>query len=424
MSEAPPPVEPPRSSAIPRGSSLILLAQMGGNAGFFVAVLVLARGLEPGGRGAIAFFIVVATIAARLCRIGVTEATMVLAAQEPQRRPTLLGNLLVFSVVASAIGGLGAAGFVLALGDRHPIQVNGGVIGLLVAGVVTLCLFESGHNYLLGAGQLKARAIVTVLGPWLYATLIVAVWVATGLTVWKAAAVWVLAQLAAAVGAWAPAILAAGLTRPELGLLRGSIRFGVRAWVGSLSTFLNFRTDQLLLGMLASAPVLGVYAVAVNVSEILLYLPEAVALALLPLIARGGSSVTEQTLRSFRLLSLISLGAIAVAAVTAPFLIPVVFGEDYSGAIGPFLTLLPGAVGYGAMRVFSNALVASSAPGLSSVGPLVALALGVGLDLVLIPFYGAEGAGAAASAAFLAGGAASIVAFHRHQPFPWRRLLR
>ena len=61
-------------------------------------------------------------------------------------------------------------------------------------------------------------------------------------------------------------------------------------------------------------------------------------------------------------------------ALVAPLAIPVVFGDDYSGATGPLLLLLPGALGYGAMRMFSNALVASSAPGLSSAGPLVALA--------------------------------------------------
>ena len=45
------------------------------------------------------------------------------------------------------------------------------------------------------------------------------------------------------------------------------------ARIGSLSRFLNFRVDQILMGFLASEAALGIYAVAVNASEVLLYLP-------------------------------------------------------------------------------------------------------------------------------------------------------
>ena len=43
--------------------------------------------------------------------------------------------------------------------------------------------------------------------------------------------------------------------------------FGLRAWVGTLSRFLNFRVDQILMGFLASEAALGIYAVAVNASQ-------------------------------------------------------------------------------------------------------------------------------------------------------------
>jgi Na+-driven multidrug efflux pump len=60
---------------------------------------------------------------------------------------------------------------------------------------------------------------------------------------------------------------------------------------------------------------------------------------------------------------------------------------------------------------------------LSSVGPFVSLVVGIALDLVLIPRFGASGAAAAASAAFLAGGFAALIVFRRRNPFAWRSLL-
>ncbi len=73
--------------------------------------------------------------------------------------------------------------------------------------------------------------------------------------------------------------------------------------------------------------------------------------------------------------------------------------------------------------MFSNALIASTSPGLSSVGPVVSLVVGVALDIVLIPRFGATGAAAAASTAFLAGGAVALAVYARRSPFAWKALL-
>ena len=104
-------------------------------------------------------------------------------------------------------------------------------------------------------------------------------------------------------------------------------------------------------------------------------------------------------------------------------LVPVVFGDDYRGSVDPFLWLLPSAFGFAASATFSSALVASNAPGLSSLGPLVALVLGFALDLVLIPAHGAAGAAAAASVALLAGGAAAAAAYRSQTRFGWSELV-
>ena len=92
-------------------------------------------------------------------------------------------------------------------------------------------------------------------------------------------------------------------------------------------------------------------------------------------------------------------------------LLPAVFGDAFDESIIPFLWLLPGTLGFAASTVFSNALVGSSSPGLSSLGPIVSLTVGFALDLALIPQYDATGAAVAASAAFLAGGAVALATY-------------
>ena len=112
-----------------------------------------------------------------------------------------------------------------------------------------------------------------------------------------------------------------------------------------------------------------------------------------------------------------------VAAALGPPLLPVVFGPEFQASVAPFLWLLPGALGFTAMGVFSSALVASSLPGSALLGPVVSLTIGLGLALMLIPRFGPSGAAAASSLAFLTGGIASLAVYRRAAKFPWTSLL-
>jgi len=207
-------------------------------------------------------------------------------------------------------------------------------------------------------------------------------------------------------------------------VLRESIAFGARAWIGSMARFLNFRIDQLLMAFIASASALGVYAVAVNGAEVLLYFPSTTAVALMPLAARSDPlDRIDVVLRAFRSAALVTAVGAVVAAIIGPTLIPLVFGTAYDGSVAPFLWLLPGALGFAAMGVFSSALVASSLPGRSSAGPVVSLVVGLLLALLLIPMYGPSGAAAASTFAFLLGGLASLAVYRRHASFAWSSLL-
>jgi O-antigen/teichoic acid export membrane protein len=132
----------------------------------------------------------------------------------------------------------------------------------------------------------------------------------------------------------------------------------------------------------------------------------------------GADSGVDRTLRVFRVVMIITLAAVAIAALLGPVLLPVVFGHKYDGSVEPFLFLLPSALGFVASSVFSNALLASGAPALSSLGPVVSLTIGVALDLILIPEHGATGAAIAASAALICGGIAAAVAYGGRSGLP------
>jgi O-antigen/teichoic acid export membrane protein len=411
------------SDPLAAGSANLFWAKIAGNGGYFIAVLILARGLGPAGRGTVAFITVTALVVAHVAGLGVGEATTVLSARRPELRPVLRANALAFflgsGLLAATLTFVG-----LLFSGIEPAGVGTPELVILGLGIVACAAGEAGYFFLLGEERLRQLAFITGCASWVYAALVVVFWAGPGLTVGRAALAWTATEGLRAVVLVSLSGRGTVLGRPSRRLLIEEIGFGVRLWVGSLARFLNFRTDQILMGFLASEAALGLYAVAVNASEVLLYLPSSAATALLPLIARTEPARRgEETLRAFRSVIFVTAAGVAAAALLGPVVLPAVFGDAFDESVVPFLWLLPGALGFAGSAVFSNALVGSSSPGLSSLGPLVSLVVGFALDLALIPPFDATGAAAAASVAFLAGGVTALVTYRRVSPFSWRSLL-
>jgi O-antigen/teichoic acid export membrane protein len=401
---------------VARGSVLFFASSIVGAMGFFVGALLLARVLGPAGRGSVAFITVTALVTARIAKLGLGQATSVLAAQRPSARATLLSNLLAFSLVTALLVGAAVVGVLYLLG-AEPAGTTRSQFAILFAGIVAASLVDD--NFLIGCGRLREAAAISAGGGWLYAGALLAVLATTELTVDSAIVAWVCAHLAWAAVLAVVGIRASGLSRPGGRLLAESLRFGARAWPGSVSLFLNARVDQILVGVIASDVALGLYAVAVNGAEILLFLPTAIATALLPAAAREREAAgADRSLRTFRCAAILALVSIVFAAAIGWLAIPAVFGAEFRAAVAPFMWLLPGALGYTALSIFSNALLAARAPGLSSLGSAAALGVGVALDLALIPVFGASGAAAAASVAFIAGGTTVALLYRRASRFP------
>ena len=405
------------------GSANLFWAKIAGNGGYFVAVLFVARGLGPAGRGTVAFITVTALVVAHVASLGVGEATTVLTARRPSLRPVLRANALAF-FLGSGLLSAALAFSILLFSGVEPAGVGTAELVILGLGIFSCAAGEAGYFLLLGEERLRQIAYVTGCASWVYAALVLALWAGPGLTVGRAALAWTVTESLRAAVLISLSSRRTVLGRPSFRLLVEEIGFGVRLWVGSLARFLNFRTDQILMGFIASEAALGFYAVAVNASEVLLYLSSSAATALLPLIARTEPVRRgEETLRAFRSVVFVTAAGVAVAALLGPILLPAVFGDAFQESVAPFLWLLPGALGFAASAVFSNALVGSSSPGLSSLGPIVSLVVGIVLALVLIPRFDATGAAAAASAAFLVGGLTALLTYRRVSPFTWRALV-
>jgi O-antigen/teichoic acid export membrane protein len=103
-----------------------------------------------------------------------------------------------------------------------------------------------------------------------------------------------------------------------------------------------------------------------------------------------------------------------VIGLAAPFVIPLLFGEDFDGAARPLALLLPGIVLYAPVTVLVVYLsVRHSRPHLSLAVSVVAAVVTAALAFLLIPEYGVEGAAIASAAGYAVGAALAWALFRR-----------
>lgn len=192
------------------------------------------------------------------------------------------------------------------------------------------------------------------------------------------------------------------LGRPDRGLLREVVTYGLRGQAGGILTLLNLRLDFAILGAMAGPAVLGVYAVASKYAE-LLRLP-GTALTWVSYPRMAALSPEEAGHRARRLL-LPCIGVIVAAAVPLALLnssvMTLLYGQRFHAAVAPALVLLVGMLLGGASGVASGYLYGRGRPGMNSLAMGCGVAVTVALDLLLIPRFGAMGASVASTAAYL-----------------------
>ena len=423
MSSTPEHEEPGTATSLAAGSAWLLVTQGIANAGFFLTVLLLARGLDPAERGTTAFLTLSMLVLGRISMLGIPEATAVRLARDRSAQATLIANLVISATLAGLTLSVAAASIIAATGSS-PAGVTGADLLVVCAVVPVATVVYATVVLMVASGRTRPGAILNMIHPWVYAVVLAAVVSLSSLDAHRAAIAWGIGMLASLLPALYVLQRHFRFGRPRLRPYVSALRFGIWACISETLKFLNFRLDQLVMGFITTEAVLGIYAVAVNASEILLYLPSATAAALLPIVARADAADQhDRTLRTFRILMVITIPGTAVAMVAGIFLIPLLFGSAYQASVSVFLLLVPGALGFTALTVFSSSALGSRMPVRSSLGAGTAFVVGIATLLVLVPRYGADGAAVSATLAFLSGGVVQILAHHTREPFPFRALL-
>lgn len=414
MSEAGPDASGEPRLAFLSNVNLVFLTYAANAALTFVVAVLVARALGPEGRGVYALFLLSASIMQAALSLGLGVSAVYYLGKGTYSLTRVVANTQQLTLASAAVSGLLVLLAWPIVGDQ---LLDEGVPFWVFAFAVPLFLnYNLLTTVLQGISRFEAMNVVVLTQP-LVLLALVATAVAIGdLETRDAILLWCGATFAATLLALAllgrRALSLAELLRIDWPSLKDQVRFGVQGQVGNLIQLLNYRLDQYIVLLFVNTAGVGIYAVSVSVSQAIWFLPNAVAVVLLPRLTASDASEAARTTplvcRNTLLVS--ALAAVALGAV-APWLVGALFGAEFDASVAPLLWLLPGTVALAGSKVLTSYIFSQGKPLTNSAITAASLVVTLIADLALIPTFGVAGAAVASSLAYAVHFALSLLAY-------------
>jgi len=381
----------------------------------------VARLLGPSGNGeyalAFALFVALATLSTFGIELGIT---WLVSANRWSPKSAFL-----FSQKASLVLGLIGAAVGLAAYELIPGHALGDLAGVRILPVLAAVPFSVAATFSSRVALATERYEASVAIPGIQAViLVVSVSVLTAVFGLEGALVGLLvSQVGSAIGGFVLGLSPAqsrekpadSALRVGMRMMREAAAFGYKPYLANVLGLVIYRFDLFLLRATSSSAEVGLYAVAVALTNAVWLFPSALSTVLFPRISALSASADtdareEVENRSFRHTTILLLAAGGLLALALPLVLTPLYGSRFGPALVPALLLIPGAIGLGFATIFYSALAGRGHPEYALTTGLIVAPLSVGLYFLLIPPYGATGGAIASSISYC--GSAVLAAYY------------
>lgn len=379
---------------IARNARLILITDVTILLSNIVSSLIGARALGPAGRGDLLVVVLWPPVLAMLAGLGLPSAYRYWMAKEPERASTLFSNAVIYTVVVGIVS-VALADLIVPhlVGDRSP-QVRT-LLRIYQVNIPAALFLDLMRGLLEGTRRFGWAGAARLIFFGVQAVGFAGLWSMGRLTIATAMFTMISAQTAAMLVAlfavwhqlrprWQP-----GWTE-----FKTSMNYALRDYPGGVADFTTLRLDQLMLGAMASNVAIGLYVVAVRLSEMTTLAADAIADALMPEVAASKSTEKAELLwaRSLRLAVYMHIVLLPMLWLAAPLILRTLFGENFVPATSAFRWLLIAAAVWSLGSIVISGLRGFGYPGMSTLARFSAAVVTAGGLLILLPRFGITGA--------------------------------
>lgn len=212
---------------------------------------------------------------------------------------------------------------------------------------------------------------------------------------------------------------------PDFSLIIPLISYGLKSYLQLISGHLIYQADIYIIAYLLDARQVAFYSISVGVATLLWYLPNTVGIVLFPEL----SSIQNEkeihdisTMVCRNTLMIAFLGAIFLS-IAGKFLIQFFYGTEYIHSANAMLLILPGVAIMSIYKVLTRNFSSRNRQQVSIMAASISLIVNIGLNFILIPRYGIEGAAIASTVSYFLAGAILVFAVNRESNISISRIL-
>jgi O-antigen/teichoic acid export membrane protein len=372
--------------------------------------VLLARTVGPTVRGEYAAITAWFGIATMVGGMGQPAALCFYVARDPMRARQYVATSRAMMLATGSVALL--AGLLLAsILSRGNAEVATGYRIAFAASIVAFV--GASYTSSLQARELRRWNVVRVSQPVLSLVAMGMLWWLHLLTLYSALFAVAGTMLLQLIWAWL-CCRRVGLApgHPHRLLARPLATYGVAQIAALTPAAVNGYLDQLVLSQTVPPADLGRYAIAVSLTSLPIPLVSAIGNVSFPRLA-ARRVVTEAT-RRMQTLAVLASAGVATAmlvpfALVAYWLVPLVFGADYRGAVPLLWILTPGAIFLACNQVVGDLLRGRNHPSVVAWAQGLAAVFTVALLIALLPVMGVAGAAIASTVSY---GVALAVMLH------------
>jgi len=361
-----------------------------------VTGIVVARALGPENRGHLALLVLIAAIVSGLGPLGLPYALSYTLARVPERAADVVAQLKKAIVIqlGAAIACAGVVVTLLTAGRPGYVQASAFMVVVAVAsGMVQ----QYGLGVLQGLRRFTAFNLLRVAPNAAFAVSASALLLADVRGFIEFAYAYGISRAVFAPVTLATAARNAMAEQREGGTEPPSsswiLRFGRRSMFGGAPLVEAYRVDQAIVGLFLAPAALGIYVVALALTNLPRFIARSVGMVATPSVAgRPTQQLARGTMWRFSWLAApLYLPLIVVLWLGAPTLIEFFFGAEFSDAAPITRLLLVATALYCARRVLIDAARGAGYPGIGSVSEIAALISVIALAAAFVPLWETDG---------------------------------
>ncbi|WP_238320328.1 flippase [Methanoculleus bourgensis] len=201
-------------------------------------------------------------------------------------------------------------------------------------------------------------------------------------------------------------------------VLRETTIFGVYFVLGNSFYFLQTQVDSILIGYYLGSVEVGIYAVAVLLTQSLTLIPNATQRVTAPSTAtlygkRDVKAVRRLITSTMKKIFIISVGIATIIAISGQYFITLIFTDEFLLSYVPLLILLIGHTIFAPFEAVGSTLASIGKINIAFYIHAVCGVLNVLLNILLIPLFGINGAAAATTITLILDFAMNTIVIHK-----------